>query len=342
MRNKKSGFTLIEIIGVVTILALILLVSVPALTKTLKKNEQKKYDSYVDNLKIATENYIVKQENLMSDITTIGYTYITIQDLIDTKLINELAINPDTEEKLSRDTRIKITKDIDGTFNYEVQPYYNNASDYNNDNLIIHYDSVKYSKENTFNSFTDEVNYNYTSANWTDKGALFDRIEENRSPLNNSYTTGSITISFSIKFLEDPGTKAIDYIVPLRLYNTNKTAAHVRIKKNALEFYNARQVIFYNNTTKNNILFDKDKEYTITFVQNGSTSVSVYINGENVETKNSLNMGEITYNIICINATFIDQSIKPFIINNILVYNKALTDNEVNDLYQLDLKRFGE
>ena len=57
---KRRGFTLIEVIGVIAVLSLMLLITVPALTKTLKRNEKQQYNDYINNLKLATETYIVK------------------------------------------------------------------------------------------------------------------------------------------------------------------------------------------------------------------------------------------------------------------------------------------
>lgn len=116
---NKKGFTLIEIIGVVTVLSLILIVAVPSLTKTLKRNEQNKYKDYVDNLKIAAENYVV--DKLKSGETfEDDYMSFSIGDLIDAGYIKELITNPVTNEKITRDYEIKVTKEINGTFKYEI------------------------------------------------------------------------------------------------------------------------------------------------------------------------------------------------------------------------------
>lgn len=128
MVNNKKAFTLIEVIGIVTILALILLLAVPAITKTLKRNEQNKYDDYIDNLKLATESYIVDQ---LKEGATIGEVYyLTLGDLIDQKLVQETIKNPENEETLSRNTQIKVTKNLDGTRDYKVIEHYLLPSDY--------------------------------------------------------------------------------------------------------------------------------------------------------------------------------------------------------------------
>ena len=123
--NKNKGFTLLEVIGVVLILSLILIISVPSLTRTLKKNEQKKYNAYLDNIVLASENYFVR--NVLNNRSVDSYT-ITLGDLIDSEYITEVVVNPSNEKRLSRDTEINITKKVDGTYNYEISPCYQNES----------------------------------------------------------------------------------------------------------------------------------------------------------------------------------------------------------------------
>lgn len=116
--KKKNGFTLIEIIGVVTVLSIILIVAVPSLTKTLKRNAQNKYNDYIDNLKIAAENYVI--DKLQSGETFNDYMIFSVGDLIDAGYITEVMTNPITNEKVTRNYEIKVTKEIDGTFKYEI------------------------------------------------------------------------------------------------------------------------------------------------------------------------------------------------------------------------------
>ena len=128
MRFNKKAFTLVEVIGVITILSLMLLVTVPALTKTLKRNEQKKYDAYIDNLKIVSETYVVKQ--LKEGIVIGDEYYITLGDLIDSGYVENTIVNPENENKLSRETKIKVSKNLDGSFKYDVKEHYILPDDY--------------------------------------------------------------------------------------------------------------------------------------------------------------------------------------------------------------------
>ena len=124
--NKNKGFTLLEVIGVVLVLSLILIISVPSLTRTLKRNEQKKYNAYLDNVKLAAENYFVK--NVLKNGSVNNYT-IRLEDLITAGYIIETVKNPSNEKALDRSTRINITKQLDGTYIYTIVPCYEGEED---------------------------------------------------------------------------------------------------------------------------------------------------------------------------------------------------------------------
>lgn len=348
MKKSSRGFTLVEIIGVITVLSVILIFSVPALTRTLKTNEQKKYDDYIDNIRIASENYMIdklKEGKFFEDGK--NYNYITLGNLIDSSYVKETIANPENDKELSRDTRIKISKEIDGTYSYDVQEYYNTTGDYNKDNLIIHYDAVEYSKDNVFKSLTNEIDYDYsTAAQWTETGILYDKTRSSapQTLLSESYSTDKITISFNIRSLEELGVGSSDYTYPLYLRNyidnSMKQATYTGFRRNIGLFYQN-----FSGGTQHNIVFSgpaltikKDKNYTVTFVQDGLTTRSLYLNGVLMKTFTDLSLSNnIEYNRIQISPRLYNLKL-----NNVLVYNKAMSGEEIQDLYQLDKERFGE
>lgn len=333
--NKKA-FTLIEMIGIITILALILLVALPSVTKTLKRNEQKKYDNYINNLKLVSESYLVDQLQKKNITFVDDISYFSLGDIIDAGYITDIIINPNNDKKISRDTRIKVTKNDDSTYSFDVQEYYNNISDYNNNRLIIHYDAVKYIGENKFINNTYEADYDFGSnATWTEAGMLFEKKSISAIKLNSSYSTNNITISFSINSLEDIGTCSECYTWPLYLYKDTTNSSGVAFKKETFLFYGSGD-----DTSLNATYLEKNKNYTITFVQEDLTTRKVYINGELLSTsslKNDLSLSNIAYNQIQISPQLYNLKI-----NNMLVYLRALSAQEIENLYNLDKERFGE
>ncbi len=337
--NKQKGFTLVEVIGVVTVLALILVVAVPSLTKTLKRNEQNKYNDYIDNLKIAAENYVVgklKEGQFFEDGK--DYNYISLGDLIDAGYIKNTTTNPENDKTLSRDSRVKVYKEADNTFSYDVQEYYNNASDYDKNNLIIHYDAVEYSPNNIFKNLTGEIDYNYSNnATWTEDGVYFDKNKTSNAirKLNNNYNTEEITVSFNIESLDALGNTSDDYTYPLTLFDESLNYRKLDLGLRAyvyLFYYSGNNTVIAMGTT-----MEKNKTYTLTYVQEDLTTRKLYLNGELLQTKSELSLETIDYSGILISPRKYNLNL-----NNMLIYNRALSAQEVQELYALDKDRFGE
>jgi len=117
---KRRGFTLIEVIGVIAVLSLMLLITVPALTKTLKRNEKQQYDDYINNLKLATETYIVKNIDSYPELNDMHEeVYIEIDFLLKSGYIDSVMDDPDLSKE-EQPNYVLVTLNADGTFNYQV------------------------------------------------------------------------------------------------------------------------------------------------------------------------------------------------------------------------------
>lgn len=63
---KKNAFTIVELLGIVTVIGIILLMVTPSLTSTLKRSEEKKCNDYKKTIYMAAENYFYENENQTS------------------------------------------------------------------------------------------------------------------------------------------------------------------------------------------------------------------------------------------------------------------------------------
>ncbi|MGM9850280.1 MAG: type II secretion system protein [Bacilli bacterium] len=90
----KKGFTLIEMLGIIAVLAVVLLVTFPVLNNSLKKMQEDKNKNFMNNLKISAEAYAG-----LNNIDTA--TQITVQDLYDASLLKGQYKGLDTSSKLS-------------------------------------------------------------------------------------------------------------------------------------------------------------------------------------------------------------------------------------------------
>ena len=81
MNNK--GFTLVELIAIVLILAAIFMVSFPMLLNSAKKNKDAEYDAMVKDICLAGETYIYSNVDSFPDISIVGNTIkINVVNLI--------------------------------------------------------------------------------------------------------------------------------------------------------------------------------------------------------------------------------------------------------------------
>lgn len=143
MNNK--GFTLIEIIMTIAILAMITLLSTPNIIKLINKNKADNYNSTIDSIIKSTEIYASDNRYKLTFEDNTGnssfcsptdtkdiYSYITLQDLVNSKNISEEIKNPCTDKIVSTDEiSIKIILNCKTRqFNYEL---YDNGDNFKGD-----------------------------------------------------------------------------------------------------------------------------------------------------------------------------------------------------------------
>ncbi len=135
MRNR--GFTLVELLATITILAVIALITIPTISNVLKENKNKIYETQIKQIEIAakvwgsdnlgilpndTDSTLemtiddVEKGNVLDDYKKL---IITLQTLQDGGYINDEIKNNKTGELISPNTKIVITKN-DKKLDYEV------------------------------------------------------------------------------------------------------------------------------------------------------------------------------------------------------------------------------
>ena len=61
---KKNGFTMIELIGVVTLLFAVALIAIPTVEKIIKEGKDKAYQIQLDMIELATQNYLSENTDI--------------------------------------------------------------------------------------------------------------------------------------------------------------------------------------------------------------------------------------------------------------------------------------
>ena len=130
MNNK--GFTLIEMIMVIAILAMLAVLTTPNVIKMINKNKADNYNSVIDSIVSSCDLYVSdKRYEFRFNNTCSGdyeappnvSTSITLKDLVNSKDISTPIRNECTNEELNYDT-IKITITLDcktKNFSYKIE-----------------------------------------------------------------------------------------------------------------------------------------------------------------------------------------------------------------------------
>jgi len=110
MKNKKA-FTLVEMLGIIAILAVVLLVTFPILNNSLKAMKENENKNLMTNLKISAEAYIESNINNYPELDKSGSVTITIKDLYDANMLKgNIGVNLSNE--------IVVTKKQDNTLDF--------------------------------------------------------------------------------------------------------------------------------------------------------------------------------------------------------------------------------
>ncbi|MDD2434772.1 MAG: DUF5011 domain-containing protein [Bacilli bacterium] len=114
----KKGFTMVELLGVIVILALLALIAIPAIEKQIKSGTEKLYDIQVKTIEAALKDW--KSDHLMIVPKYQNNTLtITLYQLKQDGKIDPNIINPKTNQLFPDDMLLRIKK-VDKTFEYEI------------------------------------------------------------------------------------------------------------------------------------------------------------------------------------------------------------------------------
>lgn len=117
---KNKGFTLIEILGVVTILAVIMLIAVQPVTKMIKNSKEETYEKQLDAIVEAARLWGNEHREELpqnNDETLI----ITISQLQQSGYLDEDLVNPETQEPITDDqVSVQVVKRSSKHYGYYI------------------------------------------------------------------------------------------------------------------------------------------------------------------------------------------------------------------------------
>lgn len=119
MKNRY-GFTLIEMMAIISLLAVLTLVTAPTIIRLYKSDSKKEYDEYIETLELATESYIKSNIDKYPQLKTAGGSVnITIKTLRDEGYVKKNLINPKTKNNTLDTDGFKVTANSDMSLKYE-------------------------------------------------------------------------------------------------------------------------------------------------------------------------------------------------------------------------------
>ncbi len=345
MKNK-NGFTMVELLGIITIIGVLLIMTVPSLTSTLKNSTQKEYDDFIDNLLIAAETYVESNRDSYKSLDSPGgRALISIQTLIDNDLIDKVVIDPKTDEEIPTYYTITAVKEEDGTITYAYNSEDASINGYVQSDLILLYDG--YNKP--LNDVWQDISGNNNDGNlngfdensWQGDSLAFDgnddyiELGDKLSDLFNNSATIEMVIYFeptkiqSVLIGNYPATNSIniekgnltyqsriwynngvvDYTTPNDFYSlaTKTNSSYVFDKINqTFKFY-------YNSNYK--------YQTTSTEFTNNYAFTNVKIGSDNRDNSNEVSLKGKIYSV--------------------RIYDRALSEAELIQNYKVDQIRFG-
>lgn len=119
---KKNGFTLVELLGVVTILAMLGIIVIPVVTGLMSNSKQSLYDTQIRLIESGASNYIA--DNIFNIDLPIGTSKgITLGTLKSMGYIDSNIKDPISKKKFDDDMVIIVTNTSNG-YEYKVCTQY--------------------------------------------------------------------------------------------------------------------------------------------------------------------------------------------------------------------------
>ncbi len=110
----KKGFTLVEMLAVITIIGLLALLTIPAIDSIIRENKETVYELQEKQMIDALKEYAATNALILEDTNT-----LTLYELKTSGLIEKNLRNPKTNECFADNIELKITRK-NNTFEYEI------------------------------------------------------------------------------------------------------------------------------------------------------------------------------------------------------------------------------
>ena len=123
---KKNGFTLVELIAVITIIAIVLLVAIPQITSTMSNTSIKEQENFEHDIENAAASYIENNwVNFKNNIINGNGTYcLTLATLVDSGYVKNTTVDPSTNNPINVENKYIYMHNIStnaGKYRFEYE-----------------------------------------------------------------------------------------------------------------------------------------------------------------------------------------------------------------------------
>ena len=119
---NKKGFTLVEMLVVVSFIAIIALIAFPNLSGMLKKIDNQKYQRFLSDVFIATEAYVQANIDNYSELKEVnGKVYIYFDELIESNYLKSTTYDPKNKKMVKvEDFTVEVLLNEDKQYKYKL------------------------------------------------------------------------------------------------------------------------------------------------------------------------------------------------------------------------------
>lgn len=335
----KRGFTLVELLGVFTLLGVIAILITPYVTGLLQKSKDNEYSDFKNTIFLATESYINTKGTLLNSTKSKNHKEcIGINELIEAGFLENDLFDPKEKKMLD-----EIKDEWSVTIDLRTNKYdYIKKSYYITDDLKIWYDGYRSGNDqsiwkdlsgNDNNGILANFNFTDTSGPTNNGNIIFDGIDD------------FIQTSFEV----ETRNTTIEIVTKMKSYDAN--TKNTLIKNDMFDTsYEYSGALWYpwnlNFSFKDKSSYlQKEEEYTINSIagtyNTSNKRLCIYNPKNNAISRRCEdyvtfnNDGDLKYIIGQKDSQFSNMEVYA-----VRIYNKVLTEEEIKSNYEIDKIRF--
>ena len=114
MKNKKNGFSLVELLCAICLVGMLSTIIATIVIKRINSAKTEAYNTLIETIELNAKDYVITNEDKIQDYNLYDNTYISIKTLIDNNYFDSSLINPITKKTIPETDLIYVTRNNKG------------------------------------------------------------------------------------------------------------------------------------------------------------------------------------------------------------------------------------